>query len=258
MSTGRTLKRYSRFYMGGYDLSGNTNVVGPLVWEYEPVGIPSLTEAVRGYLPDTPNISLGDFKGIFDSTASTGLHTIASGYPGSAYDIIHAIGIRAAPAEGDPAFCGKFALDNYLADPSEGMIGVLMKFGLWDASDLIDSHKPWGVLLHESSAETGANTATGVDDYGAATALGGYMAYQVLAGDGTATLKVQDAATNENASFADITGATSGELDCSAVQSGIVALGTTATVRRYLRWQLSLNTATTVTFVLAFVRETRS
>ena len=36
--------------------------------------------------------------------------------------------------------------------------------------------------------------------------------------------------------------------------SGMVAISTTATVRRYLRWQISLGTATTATFALAFIR----
>ena len=80
--------------------------------------------------------------------------------------------------------------------------------------------------------------------------------YQVFAGDGTATISVEDATTNSDANFAALTGATSGEIDFSTPTAGIVAIGRTATVRRYLRWQISLNTATTVTFALAFVRAT--
>jgi hypothetical protein len=80
--------------------------------------------------------------------------------------------------------------------------------------------------------------------------------YQVFAGNGTATLKVQDAATNTNPSFADLSGATSGSVNCATPSAGVVAISTTATVRQYLRWQIVFGTATTVTFALAFVRAT--
>jgi hypothetical protein len=69
------------------------------------------------------------------------------------------------------------------------------------------------------------------------------------------TLKVQDAATNSNGSFSDLSGATSGSITAAVTpQSGMVALGTTATVRRYLRWQLVFGTATTCSFTAAFIR----
>ena len=76
--------------------------------------------------------------------------------------------------------------------------------------------------------------------------------YQVFSGDGTASIKVQDASTNSDVSFADLL--SSGSVNFSTPKSGIVALAKTATVKRYVRWQIALGTATTVTFALAFVR----
>ena len=108
-------------------------------------------------------------------------------------------------------------------------------------------------MLHTKSAETAANSATGAGiDNGAASTAGGYLAFMGFAGNGTATISIDDSA--DDSSYSALSGATSGELDFSSVQFGLVALGTTATVRQYLRWQLALNTATTVTFALAFVR----
>ncbi len=80
------------------------------------------------------------------------------------------------------------------------------------------------------------------------------MMYQVLAGNGTATLKVQDAATNTNPSFADLTGATTGVITCAAGVHGFVQLGVTATVRQFLRWQIVWGGATSVSFALGFMR----
>jgi len=114
-------------------------------------------------------------------------------------------------------------------------------------------YRPFGVLLRPKTATVAVNTAVGVDDELAATAAGGFMCYQVTAGNGTATLKVQDAAVNTDGSFADITGVTSGSINCAVVQHGIIA-STTLTVRRYLRWQIVFGAATTVTLALAFTR----
>jgi len=114
--------------------------------------------------------------------------------------------------------------------------------------------KPFGVLLHEKSEETAVNAVdSGLSsDKEIASERGGFLVYQIFSGDGTATISVEDSA--DDSSWAALSGATSGELDCSSVQHGLVPLGTTATVRRYLRWQISLNTATSVTFALAFIR----
>lgn len=257
MATGRTHPKWARFYMAGYDLSGYSRTVGPLKWEYGESDITAdMGDAVKGYLPNEASISCGELKGVFDNTATSGLHVVASTVLTSQVVMIP-VGIRAAPAAGDPVFMGEFVQLGYTSEEADGAILASVPFGEWEVSKLL-SHgreKPWGILIHANAARTAANTAVGIDDYGAATAKGGYMMYQVFAGDGTATITMEDAATNTNPSFAALTGATTGELDFSTVKKGVVDLTATRDVRRYLRWQLSLNTATTVTFALAFMRE---
>jgi hypothetical protein len=43
-------------------------------------------------------------------------------------------------------------------------------------------------------------------------------------------------------------------IDCATPKFGIIELAKTATVGRYLRWQIALGTASSVTFALAFMR----
>lgn len=254
MATGRTLNRWSRVYVSGYDMSCYSKSIGELVAEYGAADLTAeMCDAVRGYLPDTPNITPGTLNGVFDNTATVGLHALYSA-PGASRIVTVALGIRAAPAQGDPVFHGKFYQLGYQAVENGGAMNVTVPFGGWDATGLINYTQPWGWLLHANSAATAANTSTGIDDFGAATSLGGYMVYHVLAGNGTATISVEDAATNSNAQFSALSGATTGSIDCSSPKSGIVALGIGATVRRYLRWQISFGTANTVTFVLSFTR----
>jgi hypothetical protein len=102
-----------------------------------------------------------------------------------------------------------------------------------------------------------ANTAIGVDDYGAATTKGGYMSYAAT-GDGTATITVQEADTNVDGSFANVTGLTTGELTFAGdpPSCGIVQTAVGASIKRYVRWQIALNSASWVSFYLVFVRLT--
>lgn len=256
MATGRTLKRWTRLYVDGVDLSGYTREIGPLVWTYPEVDIVALTDGVRGALVDMPEISPGVLNGIFDNTATSGIHA-ALGSAGVCRDVMIPVGIRAEPAEGDPVFMGAFNHNGYVAQPSGGDIVLTCEFGKTSPAEAMTYEKPWGVLLHEKSAETAANEAAGVDDRGASSSLGGWMMYQIfaVAGEGTVTITTEEASTNSNANFALLTDATSGEIAHTAVPcAGIVKLGTTAAVKRYLRWQIALDGITSCTFALSFVR----
>lgn len=255
MSTGRTVQKHTRVYVAGYDLSGYARSIGPLSTSFETNDLTVMTDAVKGALPGQAEISVGKLDGVLDPTASVGLHAVFSANTGARRVVSVPIGFRAAPAQGDPVFCGEFIQGAYTATP-DGGVTVNLPFETWatDSSSLLYA-KAWGWLLHAKGAETAVNTAVGIDDNGAATAAGGYLTYHLFSSDGTVTLKVQDAATNLNASFADLSGATSGSIDASVTPaSALVALAPTATVRRYLRWQLVLGTATTATFALSFVR----
>lgn len=253
MATGRTLDKWKRIYVDGYDLSGVARSCGPLDIIYDEADFTAWNHSVKGALRNHAQVNPGAFNANFDNTATTGIHTVL-GTAGQKRTVLVAQGIRAAPAEGDPVFAGQFTQKAYQAADAGGALTVNIPFSGWaaDATSLLYAGA-WGTLLHASAAATGANSSTGVDNpTGGATTHGGFFIYQVLSGNGTATLSVDDSA--DNSSFLALSGATSGSIDCSSVQHGIVALGVTATVRQYLRWQISLGTATTVTFVSAFCR----
>lgn len=256
MATGRTVARWARVYADGYDLSGYVRQLGELKQTFDAPSEAALSDEVMNALPGAATLSIGTLSAFFDNTATSGLHAVMSGQ-GVKRTVMIPIGIGAAPAQGDPVFMGQFTQAGYTALPEEN--GYIVASIPFESADAVAAHlaysKPWGVLLHAKGAETGGNTAVGVDDNGAATAKGGYLCYQIFSADGTATIYVQDAATNSNGSFAELSGATTNSVDASSGPlAGIIALGTGDTVRRYLRWQVSLGTATTISFALAFVR----
>ena len=249
----RTVDRWTRVYFDGYDISGMTRTVGPCGVVSDEADLTAISDAVKGMLANRSQMNCEFVNGLLDNTATTGLHTVGL-TAGDKRTLLIAFGLLAVPAAGDPAFGGQFEQGAYAAVSEAGAMTVNLPFMGWSASATFNqNYRPFGILVHALGAETAVNTATGVDDNLAATSQGGYMTYHVTAGNGTATLKVQDAATNSDASFADITGVTSGSINCAVVQHGIVA-ATTLTVRRYLRWQIVFGTATTVTFVIAFTR----
>jgi len=253
MATGRTVQRWARVYMNGYDMSGYARSLSPLVQTFDEADLTALSDPVKGYLPAMCNLGIGTVNANLDTTATVGAHAVLS-VPGVSRNVMIPIGINAVPAQGDVVYTGKFQQASYLTAEDAGAMVVSIDFSDPDASAPIGYDNPWGVLLHASGAETAANTAIGVDN-GAASAFGGYLAYQVFAGDGTATISVdKSTTTNVNASFSALSGATTGEIDCSSPKSGFIALANPSAVGQFLRWQIVLGTAETVTFALAFVR----
>lgn len=249
----RTHSKHVRVYANGVDISGYSRNVGVLSWEFEAQPDAAYTDECKNILPGVANIQAGPINAFLDNDAAGLFNLMSAG--GLVTDLMLPIGINAAPAAGDPVFAWEFAELAYIA--GDGGAFVNANIGLSPSYCLapIAYNKPWGYLLHAKAARTAVNTAAGIDDYGAATALGGVFCYQLFSSDGTVTLKAQDASINSDANFADLTGATSGSITAAASPKfGMVALTATQAVKRYLRWQIVLGTATTATFALSFIR----
>jgi hypothetical protein len=256
MATGRTLSRWSRVYGNGYDLSGYTRSLGTLPWEFESGDISAMTEEINNYLIGRATIGPVTLNGVFDSTATSGLHVLASGV-NTSWDLMIALGIRAAPAMGDPVYCGKFTQKGYQAQEDNVAMVATVPFGLWDGGDLLHYEQPWGTLVHPLGVEDAVNADAGYDDgigAGAPSELGGYMMYQVTAhtGVGNAIISIDDSANN--IAWAALGDATVSVEDTDIPCAGIVEIDKDAEVRQYIRWQLSLAGMTDITFALAFVR----
>lgn len=257
MATGRTVSRFRRVYIDGYDMSKHAINIGPLAVTYPEKPIATFADEIMGTFPGIPNISCGTLNGVLDNTATSGLHVVVNGAGGNRYVMV-AQGIRAAPAQGDPCFAGVFEQLSYqgVVSSVDDTVTVTIPFGGWSPNSVLGYgalNDAWGPLLHANAAEIAANTAIGVDDLAAST-NGGVFFWHILASNGTATISAQHSTTtNLNASFGTLTGATSGE-QAAGVSFGLGVVASGVTVGRYLRWQLSLNSATSVSFVCSFVR----
>jgi len=261
MATGRTASRWTRVYIDGYDLSGVSRTIGPLDSTFDEAEMTSMLDEVKTYLPNHPNLNVGTLNAIFDSTTVLGSVAVAN-VTGTKRVVSVAKGIRAVPAAGDPIFCGEFMQSAYNIIGEDGVF-INIPFAGWAANATHRAYPvAWGKMLHANTAETAVNTADAgvISETGAATAFGGYMVYHVTAAVGapgtTARIYVQDSVDEDNANYTDLAGCDTGLIDVgTAPVAGVVATTTNVTaVKLYTRWQIELGTATSVTFVLGFMR----
>lgn len=254
MAVGRTLNRYSRVYVDGYDFSGQSRSIGPLACTFAEGNDDPLTADVIGTWLGQATISCGSLNAIFDNTLLTSAHALLK-TPPAKRSVMIPIGVRAAPAQGDRVFCGQFYQDDYMTDPGATPSALTIKFSPSAADGATLAYAdPWGILLHANSYTSDLNTANGIDCT-ATTTSGGYMMYQVFASSGagaTANIIVEDSDA-AGAGYATLLNTTVVDVGTAPI-AGIVPLSTTADVKRYVRWQVAWGSATNVTFALAFVR----
>jgi len=256
----RTHNKHIRAYVDGVDISGYTRQIGALSWMFGAEPDAALTDECKNVLIGQADIQAGPINAFLDNDAA-GLFVLAGS--GTAdhgtRNLMVAIGANATPAAGDPIFAWKFEQIGYQVEKGAGFVAASIPFGGASYASTLTYKRPWGVLLYPKAARTsaaGANTAVGIDDYGASPpSLGGVFCYHLFSSDGTVTLTAQEADTNLDGSFGAITGATSGSITAAVTpQHGMVALATNAAIKRYLRWQIAFGTATTATFAIGFIR----
>lgn len=241
--------------MDGYNLSCYALDTGEQGIAFEEYDATTLCDPIHGVLVGKPTITLGPINGVFDNTAASGLHVLATAGQGSRHNVSVVYGIRAAPVNYDPCFSAPMVLSKYKA-VGNGTVNVTLEFGGADQDAGMNYTKFFGHMLHVMGEETAANTSNTNVDNGAASAAGGWLMYHIasITGTGSVTISVDDSANGTT--WAALSGATSGAIaTASAPISGIVQLATTATVRRYLRWQIAFDgSATACNFALSFIR----
>lgn len=250
----RTNEQHQRIYINGYDLSGDYRKIGNYGYKSDFPKDAAFSDGVMNGATGRTQVTLGSLNAFMSPNSGVGAYDLQKA--GNVIsDVMIPIGILAAPVVGVPVWCWQMSQAGISVDGKD-LVGLNIEFPDSAFSSPLNYKLPFGLLVHAKGAETGANTAVGTIDNGASSALGGVFAYQVFSSNGTFTLSIDDSATNaNNAAFAALSGATSGSIDASVTpKSGFIQLSTSATVRRYLRWQLALGTATTVNFACAFIR----
>lgn len=225
MATGKTNSRWYRLVHGGVDLSGDARTVGSFGETYAETDVTGWSDGVINFTLGSPTCSIEGFQAVFNNTAVTGSHTLLSTLPDSYASMF--IGIRAAPAVGDPAFSIPSQGNSYhvLGDAMIAYESKITQTGTLGVSGLF---RGFGVALATGASLAATTNGTSVNNL-ASSANGalGYLHITASSG-GTWAIKIQD--SPDDAAWADLITFTANGSAITAEQGSA-----TGTVDQYTR-----------------------
>lgn len=210
------------FYVGGNDLSGDTNSLNKISGSQAQLDVTGVDKSAHERLFGLKDGAL-DWVSYFNPT---GAHPVLSALPTA--DVIVSFVVPAL-AVGTPAACMVAKQVNY--NPTRGQDGMLT-FAVSAVANAFGLE--WGVALTpgmrtDSAAANGAGY-----DTGGPLAFGGQAYLHVAAFTGTdATVTIQDSA--DNLTFANVTGLSFTQVTGGAPLAQRIAVSNTSTIRRYVR-----------------------
>lgn len=147
-NTGRTTSKWTAFLVD--DSAGTlrnipVDSINGVGLTFDEVELTAFTDAIKGVLPAHPDVTI-TITGPFDTTASTGSHTVLSGIVGgnTPLSLDVQVGIRHAWESGEPQFgitssaTSGFLCTEYIADVNAGKYSA--KFRMYPGS----SAPAWG------------------------------------------------------------------------------------------------------------------
>lgn len=227
MATGKTHPRHFRLYADGMDLSGDTRGVSSFGMTYQEDAVTGWSEGVENYTLGQLSIFINGYSAVFNNATGRSFTELKDN---ESYVVCLPMGIRAAPAYGDPAFAATLQARG-ITVTGDGPVTLETDFLGVDAAVTTLPTNAFGVVQYPLTAITATTTGTQVD-HGAATTNGciGYL--QV-----TATSSGNYAIIIEHSD----TGAWGGEeatlltFAANASAVGGEALAATGTVNKYTR-----------------------
>ena len=229
-----------RFFIAGYDLSGDVNALSKVGGGPELIDVTSISSSAYERIGGRRSGGM-EFTSHFNDDAARS-HVVLAALPTTDVTAIYSRG----------ATVGCYGAGTVAKQIDYGL--ALAVNGALTANVSLQSNA-YGVMFGqmltagirtESAATNGASI-----DFGSVSTLFGCTAFLVCTalGSGTPTIKLQDSA--DDATFADITGATFGTV--AALDNEIVQTATGLTVRRYVR-AVTTGTFASLSFAVLFVR----
>lgn len=224
----------SRFFVGGYDLSGDTNALSKIGGGPSLIDVSAINGAAYERLAGRRDGNI-DFTAIFNDGVGAS-HAVFSALPTANVCAIYA---QAASVGAYGAGMIAKQVDYPLSQAADGALTAAVSlvsngYGVHFGQMLTAGLRTESTATNGASIDTAASVSFGATIFLVVTALG----------SGTPTIKVQDSA--DDSTFADLTGGTFGTV--AALDNEVIQTGATQAVRRYIR------VATTGTFAnLSFV-----
>jgi hypothetical protein len=241
--------RWTRFWLGPYDLSGDFRTFGNCMNSVDVADMTGVSQSMRwGMTGSSRHIGVQGVSVLMnDDTAKA--FTILKNPPYKTYGVIVAFGGGGEPAVADPCyFIPSISLTDAINnDGGKHVIGP--NFNPYAVNYIADMENPMGVLLAPRTS-IAATTTFNTHDNGAATTNGCHAMLVIAAASGTAwtSLVVEDSA--DNTTYAALITFT---ITGNAVAAEHKA-GARTTVERYVRFVATRGAASTITAICAFAR----
>lgn len=251
-NTGKTSARYLRLLTGGYNLSGDMRAVSRFGTSFEPVDATAWADDVMQYLSGFGNITLEGFQSLFSNAPvgnglDAGSHTVLAD-AGSQYTSLF-IGIRSAPAVGNPAFSAAFEQGGYMLSPGTND-ALMCDANFYTSAVLPRSTSVWGVALATGATWNATTNGASVDN--GASSPGGYIAFLHVTqtagdiGDNDWAFKIEHSSN-------DSTFTTLATFDADGSEITAERVSGSSTVNRYVRL-VGTRTAGTARVWASFIR----
>jgi hypothetical protein len=176
--TGKTHPRYLRLLANGHNLSGDMRSVGSFGTEFAQADATGWSDGVMQYLAGRGSVMLDGFTAIFNNTPTATGPTAAGSHDvmatGGSYYVSLFIGVRAAPAIGDPCFASVFEQGGYTVTGG-GDEAVMLAANFGGSAVLPTTADVWGVTLAAGTELTGSTNGGSVNN--GASSSDGYIAF---------------------------------------------------------------------------------
>lgn len=175
--TGKTSSRYARLLCNGYNLSGDMRQIGELGVRFEQADATGWSDDVKQALADVGEVLMTGVVALMNNTPTAigptpaGAHAVLS--VASSFINSFFLGIRAAPAIGDPSFAAVFEQGSLAVNGDVGQ-AVLLSADFRGTAILPQSVSVWGHALATGAALAATNNGGSVDN--GASSTGGYIA----------------------------------------------------------------------------------
>ena len=240
---------YTRFYLGGYDISGDARTFSSIDWSYGTPDMTGVSDQIQNFLAGRSTTRVTGFQALANDTATSGAYTLMKA-GNTAYGLIIAMGGGGEPEIGDPAY---HLPGVQMSNPQGWDNGAaVMTADFLPYSPDVDTNyiRPFGVLLHPQATALTATvnpTSSNSIDNGAATAAGWSAMLQILVSSG-GTWVFNIAHSADDSSYANLG---SFSADGSAITTEFIS--GTGTVNQYVAFN-PVRSSGTCTVVCSFAR----
>ena len=198
MATGKTNMVYCRTYFDEVDLSGDARSIAGFGREFDEVDATGFSSSISYYTLGQQRTIFDGYQALFNNTALLGAFTELK--TKEEYFVSLHLGIRAAPAVGDPAWGARLNQASMNMDGSDALLlSIIANPGAGAPATDAPLDKNWGHVLAPLASRDATYTGASINN-GASSSAGAYAILHVTSVDagGAWTLITQHSADDTN------------------------------------------------------------